>query len=267
MNIKYSDKTICKTAIILIAAVLVFSNYAHAAISVTPDRHIVSILPGEETVVMYHIQNVGEEDISIVIEPKAWSGLRSPYQWLFLEDDNIYVKAGESTPFIVNIKAPNNATGEMVAMLFLCYKDSSQSQLNIRNGVPLYMSIKGTEDYSLEIKDIDLSYTKKGHFYYLNFTVNIKNTGNIHIVPDVSVMIKYDDRILNTLYLKGPNIVLRDKEHTYRLGWREPGLRDGTYRAEVVLDYEDKIGPKAKEIKFQVTGGMIEKLETEKAGD
>jgi len=33
------------------------------------------------------------------------------------------------------------------------------------------------------------------------------------------------------------------------------------------LDYEDKIAPVMKEIEFQVSGDIIEKLETEKAGD
>jgi hypothetical protein len=254
-------------AITLFTILLPF-GYAQAGISIVPDRHIVLISPGENTIVMYHINNQGDKDIDIVIEPKAWSGVKDPYQWLSLESDNVYLKAGESTPLVIDINAPEDMEGEMVAMLFLCYKEDSQSQLNIRNGVPLYMIIEGTEYYDLNIEDIEISYGRKGDFYDLNFIVKIKNTGNVHIVPDISIVIKNSNgRTVNTLSLKRPNIVLREKNHIYRLGWREPGLREGIYKAEVLLDYEDKIGPKAKEIKFQVTGGMIEKLETEKAGD
>ena len=76
-----------------------------------------------------------------------------------------------------------------------------------------------------------------------------------------------DNKILNTIALKKPNIVLREKGQIYRLGWREPGLRDGIYKAEIILDYEDKIAPVTEEIEFQFSGDMIQKLETVKAGD
>jgi len=253
----------------LIAVVtIVTAGAAYAGISVTPDRHIVSLLPGEKETVMYHIYNSGDEDIDIVIEPKAWSGIKDPYQWLSLESDTVYVKAGESTPLIVKLNAPEAVTGEMVAMLFLCYKDSMESQLNIRNGVPVYMIVKGTENYDLNIEDFEISYGRKGDFYDLNFMVSIKNTGNVHIVPDISVIIKNDKgRILNTLSLERPNIVLREKDQTYRLGWREPSLRDGVYTATAVLDYEDKIEQVSKEIEFHVLGDYIGKTEPVKAGD
>jgi hypothetical protein len=248
--------------------ILLYCGFVYAGISVTPDRHIVSLMPGEETAVMYHIDNSGTADIDITIEPKAWSGMKDPYKWLSLESDTIYAKAGELTSFIVNLKAPEDEKGEMMAMLFLCYKESVGSQLNIRNGIPLYMVIKDTEYYDLNIEDMHISYSRIDDFYDLNFVVKIKNTGNIHIVPDVKVIVKNDKgKTLNTMALKEPNIVLRDKNHAYRLMWREPGLRDGIYKATVELNYEDKIEPKVKDIRFQVTGSRIEQLETEKAGD
>ncbi len=253
-----------------ILAVLITATSAcsEAGVSVLPDRHIVSLMPEEEEVIMYQIYNSGDEDIDIIIEPKAWSGVKDLYQWLSLESDNVYVKAGESTPLIVKLSAPENIAGEQVAMLFLCYKDNTESQLNIRNGVPVYMIVKTTEDYGLIIEDSKVLYSRKGDFYELNFIVKIKNTGNVHIVPDVRVIVKNSDgRTLNTMSLKRPHIVLRDRAQIYRLGWREPGLRDGIYKAEVALDYEDKIAPVMKEIEFHVSGNTIEKLETVKAGD
>jgi len=253
-----------------ILAVLITATSAcsEAGVSVLPDRHIVSLMPEEEEVIMYQIYNSGDEDIDITIEPKAWSGIEDPYQWLSLESDTVYVKAGESTPLIVKLSVPENIAGEQVAMLFLCYKDNVESQLNIRNGIPLYMIVKGTKNYELNIEDAGVSYGRKGDFYDLNFIVRIKNTGNVHIVPDVKVIVKNSDgRTLNTMSLKRSHIVLRDRAQIYRLGWREPGLRDGIYKAEVALDYEDKIAPVMKEIEFHVSGNTIEKLETVKAGD
>jgi hypothetical protein len=256
-------------SIFIIAIVSQLLPYqALAGIGVIPDRHIISVAPGEEKTVMYHINNTGDEDIDITIEAKSWAGLKDPYKWMSLETDEIYLKAGESAPLTVTASAPYDEQGEMVAMLFLCYKDTGSSQLNIRNGVPLYMVVEGTQDYGLDIEDIEISYGRKGDFYELSFAVRIKNTGNIHIVPDISIAVRNDKgRTLNTLSLKKPNIVLREKSNTYRLGWREPGLRDGTYEAEVMLDYEDKIEAQVESISFQVTGYSVEKIDIVNTGD
>lgn len=260
MNVKY--------LYIIICLVIIMPISAEAGISIIPDRHIVSLAPGGDAVVMYQVHNSGNEDINIVIEPKAWSGFKDPYEWLSLESENIYVKAGESTPFIVKLNVPEGAEGEMVAMLFLCYKEDSQSQLNIRNGIPLYMIVKGTENYGIDIEDIGISYGRKGDFYDLNFVVEIRNSGNTHIVPDIAIVVKNDEgKIIKTISLKRPNIVLRDKIHTYRLIWREPGLKNGVYSATAILDYEDKIAPKVESIRFQVTGSKIEKIDIANTGD
>jgi hypothetical protein len=254
--------------ILIFTATLLIPSVSSADIAIEPERHIVSVSPGGEQTVMYHIHNSGDEDIDIVIEPKAWAGLKDLYKWLSLESETVYAAAGESTPFVINVNAPEDAKGEMVAMLFLCYKENAGSQLNIRNGVPLYMIVKGTEEYDLDIKSIDLSYARKRYFMDLTFMVKINNTGNVHIVPDVSIIVKNDKgRALNTMSLKRSNIVLREKEQTYRLGWREPDLKDGVYTATVILDYQDKISPQSKIIRFQVAGDRVEKIETEKAGD
>ena len=253
---------------VTLSAILIFYNNAFAGISVTPDRHIVSVVEGEQKAVMYHIHNTGDSGIDIVIEPKSWAGPKDLYKWLSLTSDSIYVEAGESTPLVVNISAPEGSEGEMVAMLFLCYREDRDSQLNIRNGVPLYVINEGTERYGLDIQDFGISYGRKGYLYELGFVIDIKNTGNVHIVPDVYVVIKNSDgRTINNLSLKRPNIVLRDKGQTYRLGWREPGLRDGIYKATVILDYEDKIQAETKEIEFQVSGSSIEKIESINEGD
>ncbi|MDD5504438.1 MAG: hypothetical protein PHV77_03885 [Candidatus Omnitrophica bacterium] len=248
--------------IILVVMALMAPVQARAGIMVTPDRHIVFLDPGESKTVIYNIHNEGAEDINMIIEPKGWSGLKDPYAWLSLETDEIYVRAGESTPLVANINAPEKEAGEMVAMLFLCYKDKMGSQLNIKNGVPLYMIVKGTEYYSLNIKDIHISFSRKNDFLDLNFNVEMENTGNVHIVPDISIAIKNNNgRQLNELILKRPHIVLRGKTQLYTLSWREPDLRDGTYKATVMFEFEDKIKQTIKEFEFNLSGVNVSLVE------
>ena len=263
-------KTIKILIIIMIFAIIQMPVFdARAGISVAPDRHIVSLSPGEETLVKYQVSNVGAKDVNITIAPEAWSGLKDPYDWLALQSDNVYVKAGESSPIVIGVSAPEDAIGEMVAMLFLCYKDTSESQLNIRNGVPLYMIIKGTEDYGLDIDNIEVTYTKNdNNVNDLNIIVDINNTGNVHIVPDVKVFIRNNNgKLLKEASLNRPNIVLRGKKHTYRLGWRNPFLKDGIYTVTAVLDYEDKIESVSKEAQFNVSDNNIEMIPSAKAGN
>ncbi len=240
-------------------------SVAEAGISVSPDRHIVSLLPGEKAVAEYQVYNSGDKDIDIFIEPKSWSGIKDPNAWLSLKSDNAHVKAGETAPLIVEISAPKDAAGEMVAMLFLCYKDTSESQLNIRNGVPLYLVVKGTENYDLDIDDIEATYTDANN---LNIIVKIENTGNIHIVPDVKASIKDSEgKLLKNLSLSKSNIILRGKAHSYRLGWRNSFLRDGIYIVTATLDHEDKINKKSKEVRFSVSGNDIEMISPMEAGN
>lgn len=248
--------------VLAFVAMRMFISDAIAAISIAPDRHIVSLSPGEETVVKYQIYNDGNRDLDITIEPVAWSGVRDPYTWLALESDSAYLKAGESSPMVVSVFAPEDYTGEMVAMLFLCYKDTGESQLNIRNGVPLYLVIEGTEDYGLDIDNIEVTYTKnRNNVYDLNALVTVKNTGNVHIVPDIEVSISDDKgKPLEDMSLIRPNILLRGRSHTYRLGWRNPFLRDGIYTVKAVLGYEDKIAEVSREAEFRVSGNNIDMI-------
>ena len=241
---------------------------AEAGVSISPDRHIVSLLPGEDTVVKYQIYNSGKGDIDITIEPKVWSGIKDAGAWLTLKSDKAYLKAGESSPMIVEISAPEDAVGEMVAMLFLCYKDTSESQLNIRNGVPLYLIVKGTEDYDFDIDNIEVTYVNTNDLNDLNVIIKIENTGNVHIVPDVKASIRSSEgKLLKNISLTKPNIVLRGKTHAYRLGWRNPFLRDGIYTITATLDYEDKIDKKSKEVQFKVSGNDIEMIVPMAAGN
>ncbi len=256
-----------KIAIIFIFALIQMQAFsAQAGITVTPERHVVLLQPGEETVVKYQAYNSGKKDVSVTIEPESWSGNKDPYEWLEIKSNNAYIKAGQASPIVVRVFTPEDAAGEMVAMLFLCYKDAERSQLNIRNGVPLYLIIKGTEDYSLDIDNIEVTYTKNiNNVNDLNVLVKVENTGNVHIVPDVKVSVEDSKgEILKDMFLSQPSIVLRGKSNVYRLGWRNPFLKDGIYTVTAELNYEDKIPSVVREGKFEVSGNNISMLMPEK---
>lgn len=228
--------------LILLFTLMTASTTAFAGVRVTPDRHIVELSPGETETVSYQVYNSGKSPLDIVIEPQSWSGQEDVYSWLSLDSYKLTVDKESTNTIKVNIKVPLDAKGESVGMLFLCYKEDDGSQLNIRNGIPLYMVVKGTEQYNLDILSIKARYAKVKNFKDLNIEVMVKNSGNIHIKPDIEVIIEDQEGIqVKRLRLDAPKIVLREQYHTYKLGWRKPTLRRGNYTIKTRLVYEDKI--------------------------
>jgi len=116
----------------------------------------------------------GEQDLDVTVEPKYWTGT-APAQVkvdiekvLLLPSAKFVVGVGKTEPFKVTLTAPHGIEGDIVAMLFLCYKEDKASDLNIRNGIPLYLIIKGSQQYNARIESVDAEYTldplRKGNY-------------------------------------------------------------------------------------------------------
>ncbi|NQT95383.1 MAG: hypothetical protein HQ572_02935 [Candidatus Omnitrophica bacterium] len=215
---------------------------AEAGVLVTPDRHILELSPGEEKAVEYQIYNSGPDDLHITVDPKAWAGTKDTRFWISLKEDMIELKANDTKPLKVTVTAPADVKGEMLAMLFLCYKESEDSALNIRNGIPLYLIIEGTKEYGAEIKDVGLIYKKEAKKKDLNLDIEVQNTGNVHIVPDIKVSITDEkDKEVKRFVLEEAKTLLRGQDHTFSLIWRYPGLSNGDYKVVAEIVYGDKL--------------------------
>lgn len=248
--------------ILLITMICVMAaTWAEAGVSVTPERHIVRLSPGESQTIEYQVYNSGPQDLDIEIDPNDWTGIQVEKRidinsWLSLKEDRFGIKAGETKPLNVKITAPDGVEGEMLAMLFLCYKEDKNSPLNVRNGTPLYLVIKGTERYNARIETIKVGYAKELQRNDLAIMVKVENEGNVHIVPDIAVFVKdgKGDEVKSFL-LKRPKIILRGKYHTYRLSWRNPKLAEGNYTVTAGLSYEDRIEGVEGTADFEIKDG------------
>lgn len=215
---------------------------AEAGVSVAPDRHIIELTPGQTRTVEYQVHNSGPQELDIEIDPQDWSGLgMNIYSWLYLEESTFKVGPAETKPFKVTVTAPDNIDGEIVAMLFLCYKEDPESILNIRNGIPLYLVIKDSQKYSARIESVNVGYVEERP-NDLTIMVKVNNEGNMHIAPGIAVSITdIRGKELKNFLLKKAKILLRTREQTYTFGWRSPSLPNGTYTVKASLSYEDKI--------------------------
>lgn len=258
-----------RVLLITVIAVMAAAAAAEAGVSITPDRHILRLSPGESQTVEYQVYNSGPQALEIEIEPEDWSGvemadIRGIYSWVSVEPEEFKVEPNQTRPFRVRVTAPADVDGEMVGMLFLCYKEDKGSPLNIRNGIPLYLVIEGTERYSAQIEKIEVEYEQKAERRSLDIMVSVYNNGNIHIAPDISVFLQ-DSRgkQIQKFFLKGPKIILRNKSHTFRFGWRNPVLAEGDYTVWAEISYEGRIETVKQSADFKVEAGKLKMAEAE----
>ncbi len=231
---------------------------AYAGIIVTPERHIVELKPGESKTVVLDIANAGAEDLRMSVELKEWSKAKENKDinidsWLVLFEKEFNIKAGEKKGLNIRVEAPKAAVGEIVAMIFLCYKEQEDSPVNIRYGNPLYLLIKGTERYDAKVEKIDCKYDATDDSDCLRVLVNMMNTGNVHIKPDITVDIfDKDNKRLHQLKIEGGDIVFPGKSNTYRAEWHSTELPEGIYSAKVICSYGNKFKLPAQEVSFEV---------------
>jgi len=257
--------------VLLIMAICVASAIkAEAGVAVTPERHIVLLSPAEESkTVEYQVYNSGSQDLEIGIQPEDWSGIKTKQEadinsWFKLGQDTLSIKAGETKPFKVTVSAPQGIDGELLAMIFLCYKEDKESMLNIRNGNPLYLVLKGTEWYGARIDSIYVSYRKSpvGNTRYLDIGVNVNNTSNLHIMPELKVIIKDDNKnTVKELILENSRMLLREEAYTFGFKWECPELAEGRYNVTAELNYEDKIKDLNKSAQFEFKDNVVKMVE------
>lgn len=254
--------------LILIGLIMFISTQTlYAGLSVKPERHVLNLSPNEEEIIEYEIYNSGPKDINIKVETKHWTELKGQKDivissWLIPQEDVFDIQAGETKKLKIKTKAPEGVKGEIVAMIFFCYKETEASSLNIRNGNPLYMVIKGTEEYKAEIKAVNLKLfrdKKRNNKQCFQVTVNMNNTGNIHFKPEIDVFIAdKHGRLIKKLNLKNTWPILRNKNYKYSLKWWKPEFKRGeTYRVVVNVNYKDKLKDISMAKEFRVIDEKI----------
>lgn len=258
-------------ALIVIPLAVAVADLAAAGVVVTPERHIVELAPGQSQMVEYQIYNAGPQDLDITVEPKDWTKAASEVainKWLSLPLTQFTVKAGTTVPFSATVIAPQGLDGEALAMLFLCYKEDKSSDLNIRNGIPLYLVAKGTQRYGAQILSLEAAYMEDPIMlgnYILSVMVEVKNTGNVHIQPVIIGSIKeLKGKELIKLMLEKYRIILREETYTYQLDWPYVDLANGNYNVSVELNAEELTAPLTKELLFDIKGNILTMVRKDK---
>jgi len=248
----------------VLISVATAASAAEAGVLVTPDRHILLLSPGESETVTYEIYNTGEEPLNIEVDPQDWGFTQVPVSsWLSIGEDKFEVGPEKSGFLEATVTVPKRVEGEQLAMLFLCYKEYEESTLNVRNGIPLYLVVKGTERYDAVIEGIEIEYTPAEDMVRpsLNIMVNVVNKGNIHIIPDVTVSVEdVEGKVVKTISQKGSKTLLRGRSNAYKFRLQDTLFVEGDYTIIARVDYEEKIEPIELSLKCSISDGGLKIL-------
>lgn len=233
--------------IVVFSAAILFmlQGITLAGIKVTPDIYIFELSQGEEKTVEYQIYNSGPQDIHMKIEPEDLAKVKENKEiklssWLIINEKGFVIKKNDVKKIPVYIKVPEEAVGELNSMIFLCYKESEESMINVRYGTPLYVLIKGTERIGAEIKSAgvcNMANPVTG-MNNLIITVEMINQGNRHIKPKIWAVIgNEEDSNIQEIDLPKPWPIFGGRAHKYKIIWKDYRLDAGDYKAKVFIDY------------------------------
>lgn len=166
---------------------------------VSPVRHEKVLTPGTTQTAVYFIDNPTEQAVELDMQVKEWrvypwnQGV-ALQDWLTLPEPEAFeLPPHGRRELAVQVKAPEQASGELAAMIFFSERAPS-AQVRMKFGVSLYVMIAGTERAQAEVEKINVRQEKRTErgktIRRLEMSVVLKNSGNVHLRPDIRAEIR-----------------------------------------------------------------------------
>jgi len=183
------------------------TSFAYA-VEIDPMRFEHSLNAGKTYSGVFKLKNSSGSAVNIFVSTGEYryvfsEGTRPPEKekrtipscqgWFQFKKTEFYLNPGESAEAKFLVRVPKDAAQEHLCAVLFDEKRSleeakpkqktgnAQVRLTPRFSIPVYISIKDTENISVEIRDIRASSeSQRGG---LVFTVILENTGNVHIRP------------------------------------------------------------------------------------
>lgn len=227
-----------------------FSSTIYAGISVKPTVTEIRLSPGKRKVGTFTVANDGDNSLHIKVEPEDWMKKEETVgvsSWLRVKPLEFELAGGDSRKVKYKIEVPQDAEGELVAMVFFGSITPAGGGLGIqtRFGVSIYVAIEGTEVVEANIEKLDATRYGGGSSdnYGINFGVTVANTGNVHIRPKGKISIENEngERVKDLDIFYGFPVFPQAKR-TFPAIWRGGELPPGEYRAKVSINYGELYG-------------------------
>ncbi len=207
------------------------------ALTVTPVRQEIRVIPGGNTKGSYTVSNETKESLQIKVSAREWFKWKenkdiAMSDWLILSPKKFLLESGESKKVNYEVKIPTQAVGVLSAML--SFSPQTKSSEGVVLSVSLYAIVEGTEVISADIEKTDIQKKEKN----LHISVTFKNRGNIHLRPEGEVIIIKKKKEIDRFKLRLGRPVYPGKTRTL-VGDSKIGIISGKYRARILLYYGD----------------------------
>lgn len=217
--------------------VLCLEGFVNAEVSVDPSVVEVVVRKGEIRKGVFRVVNTDSKPKGVVVQPERWRDFTTDFnEWLKLDIKEFTVNTRESRTINYEIKVPEDASGELMCMVFFTAEEKGEEASNIgmRFGIPIYVIVQDTGELKAKIKGIKVSYFKEEHL--LKGEILINNRSNVHIRPDIEVVVfneKGDAVLRDVVPYKQP---VQKKEIRPVFFQLNTGLAPGKYRILVTAD-------------------------------
>lgn len=182
----------------------------------------------------------------------------APDEWLKIEPESFEMEPGSSKFINYYIHIPENLEGELVAMVYFVPKaKEKKSFIQSRFGVCVYAGIRGTERFVCEISSTTVNVVNSDEVNKsINFTAKVKNTGNVHVRPEGSIIIFSEGKKIKEIKFYKGKPIYPGRSHVYSKQWKNADLPEGKYTAQAVINYgriyNRSISIKGKNIVFSI---------------
>ena len=238
---------------LLIIGLIFCFNFAYAGLSVTPSVTNISGEQGSVYKGKYIVKNTYDYPITIKIgfaKGNTFSGNPDiPVEnWLKFEREKYDIaKDGQvEIPYQANILS--NMKGSVSAKVEFSVDQSSMISISVV--VPIYVTVRGTENIDFNVDSLDFSSSERGLFYKLI----LQNNGNVHIrhTGQIEIYTKKKKSLIKKVYIPETVPTYCESKRTFNDFFVSKNeLKKGKYVAVFKIN---ALGKQAvKEIKFKVT--------------
>lgn len=226
----------------------------YAGIGVKPTVTELSLSPGKRRAGTFTVLNDGDKAVKVKVELEDWRRKEEGVEvdsWLKVKPLEFELGPGKTKKVKYKIEIPQEAEGELVAMVFFGSLAPAGGGVGIkmRFGVSIYVAIKGTEVVEANIEKLDAKNygSESPENYGINFGVTIENMGNVHIRPKGRVTVEDEEgnRIKELEVFHGFPVFPQAKR-TFPAIWKRGVLPPGEYKAKATISYGELYGLKNK---------------------
>lgn len=229
------------------------SGKAGSFLDVTPGFLEVSAEPGRTIRGNFKVRNPRADTVFVSIEVKdGWMEQRGvaspvpPEEWLRLKiPKKLILHSDGSKTIPYRIVVPQNLAGEAMALIFFSVHAAPTAgqpmNIQLRHGIPIYLSAKGTERAELSVVDVLASVPRGGG---LETAITLYCDGNTHVRPrgDLRITDTFNQEV-EALSLDYGAPVFPGGRGKYYARAHRTDWAPGDYKALLTVTYGDNFGP------------------------